>query len=411
MGLPYAMYIILLAEFTFSYPDWKLAFNIHAADGHNFGYAAQEWHDDSYIGTAANAFSADYKSYDVTLETANFIAIVRHQDGICDAARVWEFLEVGNTLQSYLDWDTTSRLVATHAVHTFSYKSPMLNWDQDPIFNKDGALVFNWWYSDNGVRIGNSNNWCSGSGLPGEAVNSVNYWGLGNQMGGGSKGRTPSSLYWFDSGIQDCGLPHTKRPQGSDHGTVFTDGPLYGQYAVYVSDEAKTFICEGIDLQISMDPKVMAEFERIDRSNDNYLNYDEVVFNLADGNNDKVLSTVEYSDARADFMFGETATDSNVLSDFQRIDKDHDKLLTFLEIAFDSADSNKDGRLSVTEYSVARTQELLGEDGTDTEVVRDFQRIDQDGDESLIFTEIVFDVADTDKDGELSTREYSNSHL
>jgi len=409
MGLPYVMYI-LLAEFTFSYPEWKLAFNIHAADGHNFGYAAQEWHDDSDIGTAANAFSADYKSYDVTLETANFIAIVRHHDGLCDAARVWEFLEVGNTLQSYLDWDTTSRLVATHEVHNFSYISPtMVTKNQDPIFNKDGALVFNWWYSDNGVRIGNSNNWCSGSGLPGESFSSDNYWGLGNEWAGGSKAR--NSLHWFDSGIQNCDLSVNKRIQGSDHSSSVTDGPLYGQYAVYVSDEAKTFICEGIDLQISMDPKVMAEFERIDRSNDNYLNYDEVVFNLADGNNDKVLSPVEYSDARADFMFGETATDSNVVSDFQRIDKDHDKLLTFLEIAFDSADHNKDGRLSITEYSEARTQELLGEDGTDEEVVRDFQRIDQDGDESLIFTEIAFDAADTDKDGELSRREYDNSDI
>jgi len=404
------MYIILLAELTFSYPDWKLAFNIHAADGHNFGYASQEWHDDSDIGTAGNAFSRDYKSYDVTLETANFIAIVRHHNGICDAARVWEFLEVGNTLKSYLDWDTTSRLVATHAVHTFSYISPtMLNQDQDPIFNTDGALVFNWWYSDNGVRIGNRNNYCSGSGLPGEAVGGDNYWGLGNEVWGGSKAR--SSNYWFDSGIQNCGLPVRERVQGSDHWAGAKDGPLYGQYAIYVSDEAKTFICEGIDLKISMDSKLMAEFNRIDRGNDNSLNYDEVVFNLADGNNDKVLSAVEYSDARADFMFGETATDSSVQNDFQRVDKDHDKLLTFLEIAFDSADHNKDGRLSITEYSEARTQELLGEDGTDEEVARDFQRIDQDGDESLIFTEIAFDAADTDKDGELSAREYRNSDI
>jgi len=406
----YITLLIIAVKLTAGNPEWKLAFNIHGADGHNFGYASKEWQDNSDVGSAAYAFSADYKSYDVTLETANFIAIVRHQDGVCDAARVWEFQEVGKTLQFFLDYDQTSRKIVTND-YIFSYISPtMVAKELDPIFNVKGALVFNWWYHDNAVRIGNSNNYCDDSGLPGEGVDSNNFWGLGNEQTGSTRGRTASTSVWFDAGIQNCDVSMGKRVQGSDHGTSLKDGTFLGQYAVYVSDEAKEFHCEGIDLKISMDARVMQFFNLIDKGDDSLLSYDEVIFNYADYNKDNFLSMAEYSDARADYMFGETATDANVLDDFERVDKNHDGVLTFLEIAFDSADSNKDGKLSIPEYAETRAQELLGGSGTDKNTVKDFHRIDKDGDESLIFSEIAFDAVDTNKDGELSVGEYSLSH-
>jgi len=401
--------IIFVAELTVGYPEWKLAFNIHGADGHNFGYAAEAWQDNRDVGTDANAFSADYKSYDATLETANFIAIVRHQDGICEAARVWEFLKVGNTLQSYLDWDLTSRLVATYDHYTYSYISPTTFAKiKDPIFNVNGALVFNWWYADNGVRIGNRNNYCSASDLPGEAVNSNDFLGLGNEVSGQTKAQTPN--LWFDVGVQDCNTEWKYRVQGSDHGAAFKNGTLFGQYAVYISNEATTFPCKGIKLQISMDPTTLPSFVRIDRGEDNFLNYDEFTFSTADDNKDDVLSKMEYSEARSVYMFVETATDATVLSDFERVDKNQDEVLTFLEIAFDSADINKDGTLSVMEYTGAREHELLGRRETDTAVLTDYLRIDKDGDERLSFYEIAFDAFDNDKDGELSLGEYSLAH-
>jgi len=400
----YATFLILAAEFTAGHPEWKLAFNIHGDDGHNFGYAAKIWQDDRDLGSEATAFSADYKSYDATLETANFIAIVRHQDGFCDAAGVWQFLKVGKTLQSYLDYDLNPRLIATYD-QSYSYISPtMFAQNYDPIFNRGGALVFNWWYSDNGVRIGNSNNYCSGSDLPGDAINSDDYWGLGNEVSGGTKAK--KSNVWFDVAVQDCSKGWSHRIQGNDHGSG-SNGILYGQYAVYISAEAKTFHCEGIKLQTSMDPTVGSRFVSIDRGKDNYLNYDEFAFSIADANKDHLLSSVEYSVARADYMFVETATDANLLSDFKRVDKNHDNVLTFLEIVFDSADINKDRVLSIVEYAGARVNELLGRSGTDTEVSTDFLRIDKDGDESLTFYEVAFDTFDTDRDGELSLGEYS----
>jgi len=407
MILMYVTLLTLALELSVGYPEWKLAFNIHGADGHNFGYTARDWWDNSDVGTPAKAFSADYKSYDVTLETANFIAIVRHQNGVCDAARVWEFRDVGKTLQTYLDFNKTSRKIATYDHHIYNYISPtMVAKELDPIFSVKGGLVFNWWYSNNAVRIGNSNNYC-GSGLPGEGSNSEDFWGLGND--GQFNDGVSTDVYWFDVGVQNCQIKWNQRIQGSDHGSHGKDGTVYGQYAIYVSDQAKEFPCENFDLQISFDERVM-QFFRIDKGDDNLLSYDEVIFSNADTNKDNVLSTLEYSDARADYMFGETETEANVLDDFDRVDKNHDGFLTFLEIAFDCADVNKDGNLSITEYAVTRAQELLGGSGTYKAAVEDFHRIDKDGDETLIFTEVAFDAADANKDGELSIEEYSLAH-
>ena len=44
----------------------------------------------------------------------------------------------------------------------------------------------------------------------------------------------------------------------------------------------------------------------------------------------------------------------DVLSDFNRIDKDRDGMLNYNEVAFDSADRNKDSQLSLGEYADAR---------------------------------------------------------
>jgi len=233
---------------------WKLAFNINPEDGHNFGYEASAWEDDSNVGTDRFAFDADYKNRSVTHEVANFIAIVRHQHGICEAARVWEFLTPEKTLHEYLDTHQTSTLKATYDDYTHSYISPrMANKDEDPIFAVDGGLTFNW-YSDHGggVRIGNSGNYDGDMNSP--ALESDNYQGLGNDYSLGSR----SKLYWFDVGLhQDCYFAYCQ-VQGSDHGEGFGNGPTYGQYSIYVSDVADTFDCEGVDLEISISGSFVA---------------------------------------------------------------------------------------------------------------------------------------------------------
>jgi len=353
----------LILTFTAAYQDgvhWKLAFNIHPSDGHNLGYGAGSWDDDKDLGSDSKALKADYKSYDVTIEVANYVAIVRHQNGKCEAARVWKFLEQGNTLHDYLDTKKTSRLVATSPKYIYSYISPTMEAkNKDPIFAvDDGALTFNWWYGNNGARIANSKTYYAG-GLPPADMNDDSYHGLGGEFMAKTQNGGSSTFWWYDVGVfqgkcsgYDCAI------QGTDHGTNFKDGTMYGQYAIYTSDEAETFPCQGEDLQISIiDPDLVEEFESADKSLNGLLNFEEVIFKLADRNGDGVLSTLEYSEARSENRFvGTTSSETDMIADFSRVDKDGNLLLSIDEIAFDIADTNKDSELSLEEFARARSR-------------------------------------------------------
>jgi len=352
--------LLLLLELTVAYLDgasWKLAFNIHGSDGHLFGYAAEAWEDETDVGTDAAAFTADYKNYDATTETANFIAIVRHQNGSCEAARVWQFLQVGKTLHDYLDSSQTTRYAATADNHTYSFISNnIVEKARDPIFSVDGGLVFNWLWWDNGVRIGNSKT-VRGGILPGRsALTDWIFAGFGN-----SWAVTREKELGFDVGVTQDSEGNLKTVQGKDHGTLLQDGTLYGHYAIYISDDAKSFPCKNINLKRAMYDLDIEDFSRIDESNNGFVSYDELVFAAHDSNKDGRLSLSEYSKARAVNDFRETVTDADVAIDFDRIDEDEDGFLKFREVAFDIADKNKDGKLSLYEFSRARADNILGE--------------------------------------------------
>jgi len=353
----------LILTFTAAYQDgvhWKLAFNIHPSDGHNFGYGADSWDDDKDLGNDSKAFKADYKSYDVTIEVANYVAIVRHQNGTCEAARVWKFLKQGKTLHDYLDTKKTSRLVATSPKYIYSYISPTMKAkDKDPIFDvDDGALTFNWWYSNNGARIANSKTYYT-SGLPAANRNDDSYHGLGGEFGANTQHGASSTTWWYDVGVsQGQCSGNSCAIQGTDHGTNFKHGTMYGQYAIYTSDEAETFPCQGEDLEISIiDPDLVEEFESADKSLNGLLSFEEVILTLVDRNGDGVISILEYSEARSHNRFVETiSSDSDMVTDFNRIDKNGNLLLSIDEIAFDIADSNKDSELSLEEFARARSR-------------------------------------------------------
>jgi hypothetical protein len=233
--------------------SWSLAINVHGSDGHNFGYGASAWSDDSNLGDAATAFSGDYKASTVMDQTANYVAIARHQNGQCEAVKVWELETAGQTLKYYLDHRNTERYTATNDHHIYKWVSPdLVELSKDPIFAVDGDLVFNWWYSNNGVRIANSNTYVHGA-LPGTGDNSDDYHGLGNEFGADTANAHGSSSWWHDIG-QHQGNCHggSCAIMGTDHGSALNDGTLYGQYAVFTSDIATTFPCEGQSLHTAM---------------------------------------------------------------------------------------------------------------------------------------------------------------
>jgi len=375
--------------------DWKLAFNIHPADGHKMGYGADAWDNDEDVGADGQAFEADYKSYDATIEIANFVAIARHQDGSCEAARVWKFLESGNTLHDYLDTQETSRLVATSPNYTYSYISTsMENKDKDPIFGvDDGALTFNWWHGDNGVRIGNSKTHYTG-GLPATNAIEDSYHGLGGEFSANTQNGASSTAWWYDAGTLSLGncWGNSCSIQGTDHGTHISDGTMFGQYAIYISDEAEDFPCEGQDLEISMyDQALVQDFERADISVNGFVDFEEIMFEIADLDEDGSLSPSEYSEARSHNRFEDTTS------------------IGFEEIIFEIADLDGDGILSPLEYSEARSHNRFEDTASETDIVSDFIRIDKDGDVLLTIDEIAFDVADIDKDSELSLEEFAQA--
>ena len=118
----------------------------------------------------------------------------------------------------------------------------MVKNNDDPIFSLPGDLAINWWYYDNGVRIA-----LTGGHLSPADVNDQNTHGLGCNFHINGKRGTSISLAWKHeiSNIQNCPIPscpesHVKL-QGTDHGSGLTSGPVYGNYAIYVSKNARRF--------------------------------------------------------------------------------------------------------------------------------------------------------------------------
>lgn len=115
----------------------------------------------------------------------------------------------------------------------------------DPIFGAEGGLVFNWYYSNNGARIAVPGGYKTPYTLPGESENNDDLHGLGNEYGATtSSGNGSSTQWWHDAGrlSADC-HGGSCLVVGTDHGTSFSDGPCWGSYAVYVSEDYTPFLC------------------------------------------------------------------------------------------------------------------------------------------------------------------------
>ena len=117
----------------------------------------------------------------------------------------------------------------------------LTNSNDDPIFSIPGNIAINWRYQNNGHRVA-----LTGGHLSAINSNDENTHGLGSHVCLNRKNTTSRNMCRYEiSNIQDCPLQscptRNVRVQGTDHGSDYVDGPVYGNYAIYVSKDAKRF--------------------------------------------------------------------------------------------------------------------------------------------------------------------------
>ena len=138
------------------------------------------------------------------------------------------------------------------------------NLADDPIFGVGGDLAFNWAYGNNGVRI-----ILTGGHLSGPDVNDNNSHGLGNNIACNPLNNTVDTgggCPYDVSYIQDCdyaskdNVCSTPRVMGNDfvkcNNIEYQAGPVYANYAIYVSMEADRFPKPGYTLSLKIVGKI-----------------------------------------------------------------------------------------------------------------------------------------------------------
>ena len=150
-----------------------------------------------------------------------------------------------NTYANFVVIFIQGRYVATKGgpKQVFIIKN-MPNSNNDPIFSTPGDIAINWKYQNNGHRLV-----LTGGHLSDIHSNDENTHGLGNHVCIGRTNITSRDACRIEvSNIQNCAFHECPSKnvivQGTDHGSDYFDGPVYGSYAIYVSKGASIFpIC------------------------------------------------------------------------------------------------------------------------------------------------------------------------
>ena len=237
--------------------SWYLGMNLNPSDGHIMGYETG-WSDDTSIGTLEDALIRDYLNQTVWNMPAKYIAIVRHHQGKLDAVKVFTFKHWGLSLSHRFKDTDPGRNVVTEGGPVQEYTVPGAhNLGDDPVLSVGGDLAFNWGYSRNGARLV-----LTGGHLSGADVDDDNTHGFGNNFWVRPKmvEDPEASPDWAHeiSNIQDCPLQGCTgvkgvKIQGTDHGSgpTLKGGPVYGNYAIYISDDSTSFPT-GAELEINV---------------------------------------------------------------------------------------------------------------------------------------------------------------
>ena len=128
----------------------------------------------------------------------------------------------------------------------------LTNIKNDPIFSVPGDIAINWRYLNNGHRLV-----LTGRHLSAIDSNDENTHGLGSHVCSERTNTTSRNRCRYEiANIQDCPLPscptRNVTVQGIDHGSSYTDGPVYDNYAIYVSKDAQRFPTSKVVLVLEM---------------------------------------------------------------------------------------------------------------------------------------------------------------
>ena len=227
--------------------SWYLAMNLNPADGHTMDYTTG-WAQGSFIGTYTEALNKDYLNRVIWRHPVNYIAIVRHQDGEVDAVKVFRFKESSRSLLSrFQDMDPGREIVTDGGPLQESISRNAQNMADDPIFSVGGDLGFNWNNDDNGHRIV-----LTGGIIASKNENSDKSRGFGNDFW-----CNPATGVSFGDGAYGHEISNQVRSdlfwQGRDNGSRYSRGtPVYGNYAIYVSEDADNFPDPGYKLELKV---------------------------------------------------------------------------------------------------------------------------------------------------------------
>lgn len=224
---------------------WELGLNINPCDGGNFGYGGP-WAPDNDVGSADHAFTRDFVDVEVWKKTVSFVTIARHVTGECTMSKTWELTDKTKSMYDY--FSSGASIFATgdgskndnHISSDIPDSADGLDGEyKDPIFGAEGGLLFNFEYGDNGARIVIPGGYKIPYSLGGAANCNDCVHGLGNDfywVGGGS------GAWWHD--VAEIG-PDNYHVVGTDSGTALANGPCWGSYAIFVSQNTRSFNCQG----------------------------------------------------------------------------------------------------------------------------------------------------------------------
>ena len=174
-----------------------------------------------------------------------------------DAVKVFRFRQPDRSLLSrFQAMDPGREVVTEGGPLQGSIGANAQNLEDDPIFSVGGDLAFNWNNDDNGHRIVMTGGYLTPLGVSTDSTR-----GLGNHFSVNPTTEVVNEEIWKHeiSNIQDCPfLACGVRMQGTDHGggrpngPYLTSGPVYGNYAIYVSKDATSFPRPGHQLALEV---------------------------------------------------------------------------------------------------------------------------------------------------------------